>query len=74
MQSEETQKDERKLAAQTALNEWKSTRNAEINGRQAENKALADDYKNSEQRAKQNNNPWERVIDNCEMNAGQYVG
>ena len=48
MQSEETQKDERKLAAQTALNEWKSTRNAEINGRQAENKALADDYKNSE--------------------------
>ena len=25
-------------------------------------------------RAKANNNPWERVIDNCEMNSGSYVG
>ena len=26
------------------------------------------------QRAKEAGNPWERVIDNCEMNASQYVG
>ena len=26
------------------------------------------------QRAKDAGNPWERVIDNCEMNATQYVG
>ena len=74
MQNEEKEKSERKLAAQSALDEWKATREGEISGRRAENQQLADDYRNSEQRAKANNNPWERVIDNCEMNAGQYAG
>ena len=62
------------MAGQKALYEWKTKRDGEVSGRQKVNLQEAEDYKNSVQRAKDAGNPWERVIDNCEMNATQYVG
>ena len=52
----------------------KQQRDNEASGRTKVNLQEAEDYKNSVQRAKDAGNPWERVIDNCEMNGSQYVG
>ena len=70
----EDDKHQRKLKGQQALSEWKSSRDNEVNGRQKVNLQEAVDYKNSVQSSKDASNPWERVIDNCEMSASQYVG
>ena len=74
MQQEEQEKNARKVAGQQALDEWKKKREAEVSGRVKVNQQETEDYQNSEQRAKDAGNPWERVIDNCEMNPSQYVG
>ena len=74
LQQEENEKDQRKLSGQQSLSEWKNTRDGEVAGRQKVNLQEAADYKNSDQRSKDAGNPWERVIDNCEMTASQYVG
>ena len=74
LQQEDREKQERKLAGQAALQQWKEQRERETGTRVKLNQDEADDYKSSVQRAKEAGNPWERVIDNCEMNASQYVG
>ena len=66
---EHSLKQERKDAGSRAVEDWYSKRTAQIESRQKSNKEdewsflkLRDDHKESK-------NPWEKIIDNCEMNS-----
>ena len=72
--SEENQKLEKKQKAQQVLMEWKEQRTKEIGSRSSTNQTEQQEYMNHLQRQREGPNPWERVIENCEMNSGSYVG
>ena len=73
---EQEDKNKRKQDAQAELSKWKNQRDMEIAGRRTQNEAEIEEYQTQLQRAKAGAtvNPWERVVDNCEMNANNYVG
>ena len=74
MQKESEEKRERKAAAQMKLQEWKAERDSQAQGKKMTNQQEADMKQAEMNQAKQGKNPWVRIIDNCEMNASQYVG
>ena len=74
MQNEQEKKRERKAEAQKKLLEWKKNRDSQTQGKKQTNQEEAALKQKEQDMAKAGNNPWVRIIDNCEMNASQYVG
>lgn len=74
MQKESEMKRERKAQAQIKLQEWKSERDQMAAGKKQTNEAEAAIKQAELDQAKSGKNPWVRIVDNCEMNASQYVG
>ena len=62
------------MTAQQKLTEWKNQQDIEVQGRRSTNQQEAEQYRQSVANAKNSNNPWIRVVDNCEMNPSNYVG
>ena len=74
MQKESESKRERKAAAQQKLSEWKRDRDSQADGKKSTNQQEAAMKQAELDQAKSGKNPWVRIVDNCEMNASQYVG
>ena len=74
-QSEEmAQKRERQEAGQRALNEWYAQRSTQIESRKSANKEKEWAYLQLREEHKKSKNPWEKIIDNCEMGNSKYAG
>ena len=71
---EEQDKQQRKLKGKELLDKWKNEQDQQTAGRRVTNQQEAEQYKQSMINAKNSNNPWIRVVDNCEMNPNQYIG
>ena len=56
------------------MTEWKQQRQAEIETKRKQNLVETEERNNELKQAKLANNPWVRIVDNCEMQAGSYVG
>ena len=56
------------------MEQWKKERDATAAGKRQTNEEEAALKQADLDQAKQGRNPWVRIIDNCEMNASQYVG
>ena len=69
---EDQLKQERRQNGQKQLAEWAQERNLVINGKRQENERNAQDQ--AELTKAKAGNPWERVIDNCEMDPSVYSG
>ena len=74
-QSIETgEKDERRSAATTALNEYYQKRDTQTEQKKSENKEQEWAFLQLREEHKKSKNPWEKIIDNCEMNKTKYSG
>lgn len=60
-------KTERRIAGTKAIEEWKEERRAQINLRQQNNRELERQYTTALTEERQGNNPWNRVIENCDF-------
>ena len=74
LQQESEGKRQRKEKAQAQLLEWKAQRDGEAAGKKATNIEEANLKQQELDAAKNGNNPWVRIVDNCEMNPNNYVG
>ena len=63
---EQRLKDERKIAGTTALQQWKSERDGQINLRKTNNASLESEFQTNKDQARQRN-PWEVVCENCDL-------
>ena len=73
-QEESRLKNERKAAAQSALAEWKTKRDSELQQIRSVNKAEAEQREREEANAKKINNSWTFVCNNIELDHNAYVG
>lgn len=74
-QSEELkEKEERRQAARRALDEWYSKRDAQVEQKKKDNKEAEWAYLKMIEEHKTSKNPWEKIIDSCEMNKSKYSG
>ena len=62
------------MVARQKIEEWRIARDNEASGNRENNKQEAELWKRGEEAARSSNNPWIRVVDNCEMNPTHYVG
>lgn len=67
-QAEEAEKRERKHKAEGELAQWKDERTKQIELRRSNNQELERQHHATIDEHRKGNNPWERVIDNCELN------
>jgi hypothetical protein len=67
-------KEEKRMAAKQALDEFHSQKLKEKSQRANTNIEEEKNYRDQETREKSGPNPWERVCSNCELNANSYVG
>jgi Clathrin light chain len=74
MQQEDSDKKQRRVAGKTELDKWSAQRQKEIEQQRKTNEQMEKEYHEAVERARTGNNPWERVVNNCEMNSSQYVG
>ncbi len=70
---EEEMKREQKMKARQQLEQWEKERQQQTQLRQKLNLENEESFK-ERQSSSAYSNPWQRVIDNCEMQAAQYVG
>ena len=70
---EDQLKQERRAEAQKKLQEWADERNNSIGHKKQENARNIQDAAELD-KAKSSSNPWERVVDNCEMDPNVYAG
>ena len=56
------------------MRDWKDQKTKEKDQRVNTNTTEEQEYKAHVQRQRDGPNPWERVIENCEMNAQHYAG
>ncbi len=68
------EKEERRQAATRALNEWYDKRAKEVESRKKQNKEEEWAFLELREEHKKSKNPWESIIDNCEMNKSKYSG
>lgn len=68
------EKQAKKQKAKQELDQWHAQRKREIEQRNKMNIDEEQRYKENVAKERKGNNPWERVISNCEMNANNYVG
>ena len=71
---EDSLKQQRKQDALQKLAEWQTSFTNEVASRKLRNDQEAQEQKNVQDEAKNNNNPWNRVVENCEMNVNNYAG
>lgn len=68
------EKEERRTAATSALNEYYEKRNTQTEQKKSENKEQEWAFLQLREEHKKSKNPWEKIIDNCEMNKSKYQG
>jgi hypothetical protein len=73
-QEEGLLKQKRKVTGRETLLAWQSERRKQIELRRLTNKTMEEEGLKEKKRLKDTTNPWERVVSNVELNAGQYVG
>ena len=71
---EENKKQQKKSEAKSKLDEWQKTRKNQIDQKRKQNKEEEKYFLDDRSEQRKGANPWERVINNCEMNSSQYVG
>lgn len=74
MQEEEELKRQRKIKGKEELDKWSEQRKREIEQRRKTNEEMEKAFHENVEQQRHGPNPWERVINNCEMNSSQYVG
>ena len=57
-----------------ALGQWKDQYAKGIDTTKKQNEEEIELQKNAHEESKKGNNPWNRVIDNCEVNPDKYIG
>ena len=67
-------KRERQAAAKRALTEWYAKRSTQTESRKKKNKEVEWAFLQLREEHKKSKNPWEKIIDNCEMTQSKYVG
>ena len=70
---EDQLKQERRAEAQKKLQEWADERTNSISNKKQENARNMQDQVELD-KALSSSNPWERVVDNCEMDPNVYAG
>ena len=65
---------ERKQKAVSELQNFQAERQKQIQQRRLINAEQEKNFYEVREEHRKGSNPWERVIDNCEMNSSQYVG
>ena len=70
---EDQLKQERKAKAQKELQDFMDERNNSIGNKKQENARNMQDQAELD-KALSSSNPWERVVDNCEMDPNVYAG
>lgn len=71
---EENKKQQKKQEAKQKLDEWHATRKNQIEQKRKQNLEEEKFFLEDRSEQRKGANPWERVINNCEMNQSQYVG
>ena len=66
MLEEQRAKDERKYSGSTAIQQWTSERDGQINLRKQNNANLEQEFETNKDQARQRN-PWESVCENCDL-------
>ena len=74
MQEEDEKRRERKVNGKVELDKWIKQRQTQIEGHRKVNAEQEASYHDSVVQQRNGPNPWERVVNNCEMNSSQYVG
>ena len=67
-------KKERKQVGTNALNDWYEKRSQKIEQKRKANKESEWAFLQLREEHKHSKNPWEKIIDNCEMNKSKYSG
>jgi hypothetical protein len=68
------EKEERRQAGKRALDEWYTRKATETDARKKTNKEEEWAFLELREQHKKSKNPWEQIIDNCEMNKSRYSG
>ena len=63
-----------KQIGQNALNDWYDKRSTQIEQKRKVNKESEWAFLQLREEHKHSKNPWEKIIDNCEMNKSKYSG
>ena len=71
---EMNEKRQKKQKAQEELNEWYRQRDAKIQNRRKNNKEEEWAYLQTREEHKKSKNPWEKIIDNVEIDSKKYLG
>jgi hypothetical protein len=71
---EMNEKRQKKQKAQEELNEWYRQRDAKIQNRRKNNKEEEWAYLKTREEHKKSKNPWEKIIDNVEIDSKKYLG
>lgn len=73
-EQEINEKRERKQKAQEELNNWYSKRDTKIQSKRKINKEEEWAYLQKREEHKKSKNPWEKIIDNVEIDSKKYLG
>lgn len=71
---EHSQKEQRKRDGAQSLQQWQADHDASIAQARQRNAQAAEEEKSRADEAKATSNPWQRVVDNCEMDPEHYAG
>lgn len=62
------------MKAREELEKWKEERQRQTEMRKKINLENEAEFYETKKAKREGPNPWERVVENCEMNSAQYVG
>ena len=72
--SEGDEQKQRKLKAKDELDAWEVQRSKQIAAQHNVNQQMQQQFFEDRETKRSGVNPWDRVVENCEMTAAQYVG
>ena len=61
------EKNARRTAGSTAVNQWQEERQGQIKLRKQNNQSMETEFMTRREDERNSNNPWERVTDNCDL-------
>ena len=67
MMDEARQKNERKAAGVTAIQQWQTERQGQIQLRKQNNDSHEQQFHTRREEERRGNNPWDRVTENCDL-------